>query len=282
MSRAWTWRNAILASKLPATTKHVLMVISCHMNDMGEGCYPSTKRLAELGSLSERSVCTHIDDAEKAGWLKVTKHGFNGQRWARHEYSPLWPQGTESPSAPLKKGTEPDAKGTEPDDGKALNNVQSNISGEILTENPILPLTPSGGMWESDSVFMDLVQRYSAINPDRADCRKAWELWQTEKLADDIDAILKALPVYASGEQWQREGGRYVPSLSKWLSERGWKNVAAGLPTPEQLRERERIGKAGVDAYARIQNAKQWGREPDPADVEAVRRWEEMKAGRAS
>lgn len=123
MSRAWTWRNAILKSDLQATTKHVLMVISVHMNDMGEGCYPSTKTIAGLASLSERSVCTHIEIAEKAGWLVTAHHGFNGQGWARNEYRPAWPEGTESGAAP--KGTERGAEGTEPDDKKALNDVQS-------------------------------------------------------------------------------------------------------------------------------------------------------------
>lgn len=113
MSRAWTWRQAILKTSLPATTKHVLLVISCHMNDMGEGCYPSTKTLADRCSLSERSVCTHIEDAEKAGWLAVERHGYSGQKWARHEYLPSWPKGTESDAD--------SHGGTEPDDGKALN-----------------------------------------------------------------------------------------------------------------------------------------------------------------
>lgn len=123
MTRAWTWRNAILSTNLQATTKHVLMVISTHMNDMGGGCYPSVKTIAELASLSERSVCTHVEIAAKAGWLAVEKHGFNGQGWARHEYKALWPEGTESGSA--RQGSELRSEGTEPDDKKALNVVQS-------------------------------------------------------------------------------------------------------------------------------------------------------------
>lgn len=136
MSRAWTWRQAILKTYLPATTKHVLLVISCHMNDMGEGCYPSTKTLAERCSLSERSVCTHIEDAENAGWLAVQRHGFAGQKWSRHEYMPAWPKGAES-DAQSEKGTEPDdekalnltPKGTEPD-AAYIDNIPNNIPVE--------------------------------------------------------------------------------------------------------------------------------------------------------
>ncbi|MBY5594133.1 helix-turn-helix domain-containing protein [Rhizobium leguminosarum] len=136
MSLSWTWRQAILKTSLPATTKHVLLVISCHMNDMGEGCYPSTKTLGERCSLSERSVCSHIEDAEKAGWLAVQRHGFSGQKWARHEYMPSWPKATES-DAKADKGTEPDdrkalnltSKGTEPD-AAYIDNIPNNIPVE--------------------------------------------------------------------------------------------------------------------------------------------------------
>jgi hypothetical protein len=97
------------------------------MNDMGEGCYPSTKRITELASLSERSVCTHIEEARQAGWIFSQVHGFSAQGWARNEYRPAWPKGTEL-GAGLEKGTEPHAEGTEPDDIKALKEVQSIVS----------------------------------------------------------------------------------------------------------------------------------------------------------
>lgn len=266
----FSWQHAVRASRLEPTTKLVCYTIWSHMASDGTGCFPSYGLIAEESGLGRSTVIAHVGKAAAAGFLIVDSRTRDNGSSTSNLYRPAMPGGVQQldPRGPLA--------------GRGVVQQLDPHNKPSEQTNEDLPLTPSWGMWESDSVFIDLVQRYSAINPDRADCRKAWELWQTEKLADDIDAILKALPVYASGEQWQREGGRYVPSLSKWLSERGWKNVAAGLPTPEQLRERERIGKAGVDAYARIQNAKQWDRVPDPADVEAVRRWEEMKQGKVS
>jgi len=137
MSRAWSWRHAVLNSNLPPTTRHVLLTISCHMNDVGGGCYPTTATLAAETGLSERSICTHIMVASEAKWLKVSEHGFKGQRWSRHVYEATWPddekgtepdaEGTEGGSVPCAEGTEPDAEGTEPDDKKALKEVQCNI-----------------------------------------------------------------------------------------------------------------------------------------------------------
>jgi hypothetical protein len=100
---AWTWRHAIIEAELPATTKHVLLTISCFMNDVGEGCYRTTKELAHFTGLSERAVCTHIENAAKLGWLKKSQHGFRGQKWKRHEYEPFWPKGAEPRSAASKK-----------------------------------------------------------------------------------------------------------------------------------------------------------------------------------
>lgn len=89
--RSWTWRHAVAKSDLAPTTRHVLLTISLHMNDVGEGCYPSTAQLRAETGLSERAVCEHIAKARDAGWLNVEKHGFAGQKWARNEYRPKWP-----------------------------------------------------------------------------------------------------------------------------------------------------------------------------------------------
>lgn len=110
-SRAWTWRHAILKSDLPATTRHVLLTLSCFMNDVGGGCYPTQEDLAKASGLSDRAVRTHLELAEKEGWLKRTEHGFRGQRWRNTEYWALWPdpldvdEGAEGRSAPSAKSS---------------------------------------------------------------------------------------------------------------------------------------------------------------------------------
>ena len=130
MRVSWTWRHAILQSELPPTTRHVLLTISCFMNEMGQGAYPTTKKLEEATGLSERAVCTHIQNAVDAGWLVKRVHGFRGQKWKNNEYEANWPvnKGTERGSVRTCEGTEPDAEGTEPNDIKALNEVQSKVS----------------------------------------------------------------------------------------------------------------------------------------------------------
>ncbi|WP_180719689.1 helix-turn-helix domain-containing protein [Paraburkholderia largidicola] len=143
----------------------MLLTLSCHLNDLGEDCFPSTAMLAEETGLSERSVCTHLAVAAELGWFIVRKHGYGKQKWARHEYFPRIPEGFEVPdraeegtegrSVPMKKGRNKKAlkdvqcpvdkgaeggsvpsekalnvvpEGTEPNDKKALKDVQSNTA----------------------------------------------------------------------------------------------------------------------------------------------------------
>ena len=89
----FSWRHALLKSELGPTTKHVLLTLSCHMNDMGEGCFPSTKTITEETSLSERAVITHLMLAASSGWIRRSVHGYGNNRYARNEYRIAWPDG---------------------------------------------------------------------------------------------------------------------------------------------------------------------------------------------
>ena len=142
-TRAWTWRHAIIKSDLPATTRHVLLTISCFMNELGDGCYPTQEQLAEATGLSDRAVRSHLEVAEQKGWIKRQEHGFKGQRWRNHEYSASWPEtqdvekGAERGSSPSDQGAEPNAEGAERGSEKVRNDVP--------TTSPVLSNTsPSG------------------------------------------------------------------------------------------------------------------------------------------
>jgi hypothetical protein len=99
----------------------------------------SLRQSAQFSGLSERAVCTHIENAVKLGWLRKSQHGFRGQKWKRHEYEPLWPKGTESASAASKKALNVVQEGAEPDDKKALKQVQQDkdISRNISNPSPV-------------------------------------------------------------------------------------------------------------------------------------------------
>lgn len=131
--RAWSWRHAILDSDLPSTTRHVLLTLSCFMNDLGEGAYPSQERLAEKSGLTDRAVRKHLDLAESQGWLERTEHGFRGQKWRTTEYRALWPD-----ILHVEKGEERGSARFTERSGTSFQKVRNDVP-TILPEN-ITPL----------------------------------------------------------------------------------------------------------------------------------------------
>lgn len=98
--KVWGWRQAIQKSDLSSTTRLVLLNLSIYMNDIGEGCYPSTKQQSQDTGLSERAVCQHLQIAVEQGFLIKDRHGFGGRAWNRQEYTACYPEGTDLVSAP--------------------------------------------------------------------------------------------------------------------------------------------------------------------------------------
>lgn len=89
----FTWRHLVLQSgALSATTKHVLLTLSCHMNDLGGGCFPSIDTLAAETSLACRTVSGALNMAEAAGFIVRRQHGLRGQKWRRNEYEAAFPE----------------------------------------------------------------------------------------------------------------------------------------------------------------------------------------------
>lgn len=145
----YSWRQAVLKSKLAATTKHVLVTLGCHMNDMGESCFPSIETLMEETSLSNRAIITHLDKAEQAGFIVTRKHGFAGQKWARNEYVATFPNVEISAEnvTDLAKKVVNDVhhleekavnvvhEGSEPHDKKAVNVVHTSSSIDLSINN---------------------------------------------------------------------------------------------------------------------------------------------------
>lgn len=142
-----SWRNAIQKAKLESTTKLVLFNLSVHMNDAGESCFPSVDLQSKYTCLSKRCIIQHLKKAEKAGFIKVSKHGYGDQRWARNEYYATFPENMElnndnlieeggySDSPPLQKGGYLGSKGGYPDDKKVVTHGNTNMTNITLHDH---------------------------------------------------------------------------------------------------------------------------------------------------
>lgn len=135
----FSWRHGILHSDLPATTKLVLLVLSCHMTDVGDSCFPSMRTIARETGLSRRAVITHIKKARAAGWLRVQKRkSRNGEHFANNYLVavPAPIAGGEPQSLPPVEGGERPAGGGERQWGKVVNDVHFNATGNSKDIHP--------------------------------------------------------------------------------------------------------------------------------------------------
>lgn len=292
---SYTWRAAIIRSDLSPTTRHVLLTLSCHINDAGEPTYPSTLLLSDECGLSERAVVTHLKLAASLGWLTVTKHGYAGQAWARNQYRPRVPDGFVPRPAPSRKGTEPDSvpsdeqlstkalndvqrvlgegterrsvpsdkalnvatQGTEPDDKKALNDVQSNYPLELPKE---LPTSARGKRKAVDNGFDALWAAYPK-KAAKAVAEKAYA-----KLAPNAElhaVLIAAVVAQSAWPKWREKGGEFVPHLATWLNGRRWEDQpVATVDTP---------GQAGTDDC--------WWQSATGIEAKGADCWRPRKAG---
>lgn len=90
---AWTWRRSLLKSDLPATTKHVLLTLSCHVPEIGGAAFPSPATLAAESSLNEKTVRSHLKEGVAAGWIQKFERFTDSGRQTTNGYHLTLPGG---------------------------------------------------------------------------------------------------------------------------------------------------------------------------------------------
>jgi hypothetical protein len=91
LSPLFAWRKAITQSTLKATTRHVLLTLSLHMNAEGKSCFPSVRTVAGEAGLSRRAVGVHLTLAVNEGWIVRRIRGSQGYNWHAYEYELAFP-----------------------------------------------------------------------------------------------------------------------------------------------------------------------------------------------
>lgn len=225
--RAWSWRQMLLKSSLPGTTRHVLLTLSCHVNDSGEPCYPSVDQLVSETGLSKQTVLTHLKEAKQAGWIKVSRHGFSGQKWSRNEYELAWPDGEKA-----VKEIDLETKGGQtvrPKAVKQLDLETGRLYKWVSHVSPNPPLSPKG---DGGVPF----ERWWVAYPGRRKFAKAkcLRLWQRLGLDAKADQVMAALKVDVESDQWRKDDGQYVPLPYTWLYQERYaeREPQHATPTP--------------------------------------------------
>lgn len=218
----------LLKSNLPSTTRHVLLTLSCHVNDAGEPCYPSVTDLVAETGLSKRAVLTHLDAGREAGFIRVGRHGFSGQKWARNEYTLAWP-GDDFPVDNTPEGGErgapPLAEGGERGAPKAVNVVHHLAPPPYIRVFPSIPITPTP--LTDESVYSGFDQWWALVPSHRkiakAKCRR---LWDRRKLEARAIEVMTAYSIDKASQQWVKDRGEFVPHPHTWLNEERYEREA--------------------------------------------------------
>lgn len=236
--KPYTWRAAILRSDLPSTTRHVLLTLSCYVNDVGQSAYPSIETLANNTGLTDRAVIKHLQIAKEHGFLAIGKHGFAGRRWAHNEYFPKIPNveyeippvdnsvSRGEPYSPHKlEGVNDVQLRGEPRSCDGVNDVHTNYPKELSNNNSSLP-SPS-------SPAVDKVPRAIAKRlPEEWVLPKKWGEW-----------ALKEFPLWTADhvrftadmfrDHWIAASGQNARKLD-WFAT--WRNWCRKSPSPAQAK----------------------------------------------
>ena len=178
-----------------------------------------------------------------------------------------------------KNGLKGDSHGCHPNMNKERNTPLPPVGGCEVLQNPEQPTAPDahgqgtggpqagvgrvgapkpGPKAAPDGLAPDGFARLLAAYPrqDVADATAASRAFaRLAPSADDVRGMLAAIAMQRMSPEWTREGGRFVPKLSRWL--RGWgeggrevaAQAAAVLAAEAQLRERVAqrvVGAAGA------------------------------------
>lgn len=79
-------------------------------------------------------------------------------------------------------------------------------------------------------------ERFWKAYPCHKAKQDALKAWLKLKPSEELQAsILKAIEIQRQGEDWRKEGGRFVPHASTWLNGRRWLDEVTSSPQPGRL-----------------------------------------------
>lgn len=209
----------------------------------GTRIFPSVAEIADRTKLSRRTVQLHLARMVASGWLILTKKS-TGRRGDTNEYriSPEWLAGGECtpPAEPVLRtnAKRPWGANIAPHEHAAWG-ATSDTMGCNLTQDGVQPIAPkpsgtviepppnppAGGASGFDAVTAGYPRRAG-----REAARRDWdELAPDAKLQAEI---ARAIQAWIPSAEWQREGGRYIPKLGRFLRDKRWLDAPGSVPAP--------------------------------------------------
>lgn len=224
--------------------KAVLMSLADMANDEGF-CWPSLERICERTCFGRTAVIDAISALEACGVVRADRtNGRKTTYWV--EPAKFTAHAVDNPPDPsaTRTGT-PDGPVRQTDPTGPPRGLNRSATRTLTVKNRQEPKTPqppadAGGARDAmqipakpeagsgDAEGFDAAYRRYPKKKAEQRARRAWNRL-TPNPALQL-RILAAIDAQARTEEWQREGGRYVPMFSAWLHGERWRDVADSVP----------------------------------------------------
>ena len=133
------------------------------------------------------------------------------------------------------------------DPSTTVNHCQPISETETETEKKNTPLTPQGGddpcgskvpgpikPQGSDRSTAAQFDCFWAEYPRKVAKKKCRAIWQGLKLApDQVEKLLEAVRCYKRTDQWQKDGGQFIPHPGTFLNQGRWEDEIPAVPDPK-------------------------------------------------
>jgi len=245
------WRNVIQAADVPALTKLVCYTLGQYAGPDGENIFPSIARIAKDTGMTERSVRTHLQYAERHNLVQRERRGRGVYR-----YWPAFGEGIEVPpgpergaarernEVPLNKTTQrirptiqpaeptsPPEPSATPPAAESPDGDERKIEEDGPTETTSAEVTPEQVVALFNTLLAEVLQPQRKVGPVR----------------DAIEAILDARPEAEKLSWWHRRflQIRRTPWMTGGMSS-GWKASLYWLIKPDSQ------GRLGIDKLGEL------------------------------
>ncbi len=236
----WIPREIWLHPGLTLQEKILLAEIDSLDNE--NGCFANNKHFSEFLNISQRRVQELLKSLKDKGYIEITFLRGPGENAIDNRVmrvvSSAYPQPEEAARNPAQGGAEnrvPPTKKTAQGYAESRAALYKDEKTKLENQESITPLNPPGrggatarlrGGEAGDSAngLMGFKEFWAAY-PRKKSKATAERAWAKIRPGEELQAeILAALEQAKQSQDWQKEGGQYIPYPATWLNARGWED----------------------------------------------------------
>ena len=201
--QAMTW--AVNQKCGSAASKLVLLMLANHCNGHTGQCNPRHKTLAEECEMRVETLKTHLKHLESLDLVTIV------------------PQFSEGVQLPNQYIVNFGGVGVNFWGGGGEKHPPINQEFNQEDKHSPIPPAPQAPGAERDVVSAAFAAFWKTY-PKKVGKDAAEKVWARKVKADDVQAVMDALDKQRSSEQWNQDGGRFIPHPSTWLNQGRWKD----------------------------------------------------------